>query len=602
MKAALKDETVTAAGLPSGFTVKAKASGSRTKAGSGKNPVGSYTICNAAGEDRTQSFTNVKTVDGTLTVTPAAITISADDVTGVGAPDAGKLTYTITGSFVEADRASLKVKLSLGEDSQAAGQTIHQILVDYAPNPNYAVTVSPGKYTTIANKGHKLSFVVNGYSGEYDGVPHGIEVEIFEGDPDIYFTDRRIENRQALQAYLKEGKPYGFSGTDAGTYTLYYVIDGEGEFISGSKDVVILPKPVTVTTGSASKAYDGKKLTSAKATIKGLETGETATVKATGKRTQVGSADNTCQITWGTAKPGNYIVIEKLGKLTVTANDAKITLTASSASKTYDGKPLTSAKVTAKGLPEGFTVKASAGGSQTKVGVGENKVRKNYVIRDAKGVDRTANFTNVKRVKGTLTVKAKPAAKPDQTLLAKWSTAGSSALKLSWSKVNGAEGYDIYFRKCDNKGKYPLYRTVKGVNTLSTTVKGLKKGLEYKAYVKAWKKVNGKKTVIGKASPTVHAVVGGYNAQQSNAAKVTVKAAKVTLKVGKTSAIKATVVPEKAGRKVVDHVAKLRYYTSNRNVATVSAKGRITAKGKGSCTVYVVANNGVRAKVKVKVK
>ena len=172
-----------------------------------------------------------------------------------------------------------------------------------------------------------------------------------------------------------------------------------GETLIGSQKVVIGKKPVTVTTGSASKAYDGKKLTSAKTTIKGLETGETATVKATGKRTQVGSADNTCQITWGTAKPGNYTVIEKLGKLTVTANDAKITLTASSASKTYDGKPLTSAKVTAKGLPEGFTVKASAGGSQTKVGVGENNVRKNYVIRDAKGVDRTANFTNVKRVK-----------------------------------------------------------------------------------------------------------------------------------------------------------------------------------------------------------
>jgi len=45
----------------------------------------------------------------------------------------------------------------------------------------------------------------------------------------------------------------------------------------------------------------------------------------------------------------------------------------------------------------------------------------------------------------------------------------------------------------------------------------------------------------------------------------------------------------------------LRYYSSDRNVATVNAAGKIRARGVGSCTIYVMANNGVRASVKVRV-
>jgi len=58
----------------------------------------------------------------------------------------------------------------------------------------------------------------------------------------------------------------------------------------------------------------------------------------------------------------------------------------------------------------------------------------------------------------------------------------------------------------------------------------------------------------------------------------------------------------KSGRKVVAHERALRYYSSDRNVATVSASGKIKARGRGRCTIYVIANNGIRASVKVKVK
>ena len=51
-----------------------------------------------------------------------------------------------------------------------------------------------------------------------------------------------------------------------------------------------------------------------------------------------------------------------------------------------------------------------------------------------------------------------------------------------------------------------------------------------------------------------------------------------------------------------NHVGLVRYITSNAKVAKVNSKGKIVAKGKGTCTIYVMAANGVYAKVKVTVK
>ena len=66
--------------------------------------------------------------------------------------------------------------------------------------------------------------------------------------------------------------------------------------------------------------------------------------------------------------------------------------------------------------------------------------------------------------------------------------------------------------------------------------------------------------------------------------------------------MKATLKGVKSGKKILDHVRKVRWYSSNANVATVDRNGKVKAVGKGSCTVYAVANNGVRSSVKVTVQ
>ena len=76
-----------------------------------------------------------------------------------------------------------------------------------------------------------------------------------------------------------------------------------------------------------------------------------------------------------------------------------------------------------------------------------------------------------------------------------------------------------------------------------------------------------------------------------------------TLEAGKSKTVKASVTGVKKDRVVLAHNdALLRWYSSNRNVATVDQSGKITATGAGKCTVWAVANNGVRTGVKVTVK
>ena len=66
--------------------------------------------------------------------------------------------------------------------------------------------------------------------------------------------------------------------------------------------------------------------------------------------------------------------------------------------------------------------------------------------------------------------------------------------------------------------------------------------------------------------------------------------------------IKATAVLENRKKKLLNHEKKFRYYVDNRDVVSVSKNGKIKAKQKGICTVFVATNNGVTTQIKVTVE
>ena len=173
---------------------------------------------------------------------------------------------------------------------------------------------------------------------------------------------------------------------------------------------------------------------------------------------------------------------------------------------------------------------------------------------------------------------------------------------LTWNKVNGAEGYDIFFIKCGKQAPKKV-KTIKGNKTFKWTKSGLMKGKAYKAVVKAYVMKNGKKTYV-RTSPMVHAYTSGGTKNYTNSKSVTVKKTSVLLKAGKTYKIKAGVTKLQKGKKLMPtgHAPVLRYVSGNKKIATVSKSGKITAKSKGSCKVYVIAVNGARKAVHVTVK
>lgn len=120
----------------------------------------------------------------------------------------------------------------------------------------------------------------------------------------------------------------------------------------------------------------------------------------------------------------------------------------------------------------------------------------------------------------------------------------------------------------------------------------------YKVYVQAYRNVKGKKVYLSK-SKELH--VSASKNRFTNAAKIAVRQSAVTLRVGKTSQIKTTVTKDDAKKPIQNHASN-RYWTDNAKVATVDNNGKITAKGKGTTKVYVMAPNGVKTSVKVTVK
>ena len=93
------------------------------------------------------------------------------------------------------------------------------------------------------------------------------------------------------------------------------------------------------------------------------------------------------------------------GDWTVTS---PVTVVAQSASKMFDGSPLTrSTDVLVQGLPKGFTCRATAGGSRTDAGSGDNPIA-SCVIYNQQGENVTSHFTNIQKVSGKLTIDPAP--------------------------------------------------------------------------------------------------------------------------------------------------------------------------------------------------
>lgn len=125
----------------------------------------------------------------------------------------------------------------------------------------------------------------------------------------------------------------------------------------------ITKRPVTLTSASDEKVWDGTALTNDTVTVSagegntvgGFVTGEGATYDVTGSQTNVGSSDNTFTYTLNEGtKDTNYEITQKTGTLTVKPIDQEVVITIKGqiVTATYDGGEKTASGYTVT-VPEG---------------------------------------------------------------------------------------------------------------------------------------------------------------------------------------------------------------------------------------------------------
>ena len=104
------------------------------------------------------------------------------------------------------------------------------------------------------------------------------------------------------------------------------------------------------------------------------------------------------------------------------------------------------------------------------------------------GQKKYSSFSSIIAVKPSL----------NAPLKCKTAKVSSTSIKLTWGKVSGASGYEIY-SSTSKKGKYTKVKTT---TSLTYTKKGLKKKRTYYYKIRAYRMV-GKKKVYSSWSTTI---------------------------------------------------------------------------------------------------
>lgn len=296
-------------------------------------------------------------------------------------------------------------------DTQVKASDLAKGIDGYTAVPNQATTITvnrDGKSYINVYYYQNVDLVANSDAKTYNGSEQSASG--FTGAPeDADFS----------------GITVGANGTDAGTYPAQFAegtvgtIDKTEKYIVASVEngsLVIGKAEVTLKSADLSKKYDGTALKNgdnALETESGFVEGEGATYAFTGSQTVVGSSPNAFDYTLNEGtKADNYTITKSEGTLKVTDRDEtekyEITVTANSATETYDGTEKTVSGVTGTTLTNDkgatFTVEGlRATVSGTDAGEYTNEVSGTPVVKDAAGNDVTSQF-KVKTVNGKLVI------------------------------------------------------------------------------------------------------------------------------------------------------------------------------------------------------
>ena len=358
------------------------------------------------GNTWTTDFPTIKNV-GEINVTVKASMANYSDATATYTLKVTPRPVTITsGSATKMYNGTplTKHEVTYGGDNFVAGEGVDitytgsQTIVGssdntftYTPNDgtlleNYNIKTIYG--TLKVTDSDKLTVSATGYDGIYDGQTHNGNVIAPEGATLSYSTDNG-ETWTATEPTIKNvGEIKAIVKASMANYS-----DATAEYT-----LKVTKRPVTLTSETASKPYDGDPLTRPVVTVTGdgFVDGEVTDIKATGSVTNVSEGSVTNTIVYTTTEKfveGNYNITKAEGKLSITP--LAVTVTAKDYTK-YVGEKDPAFEATVTGTINNDTVSYT-------ISREEGETAGTYSITPA-GAEAQGNYT-VTYNAGTLTIK-----------------------------------------------------------------------------------------------------------------------------------------------------------------------------------------------------
>ncbi|MCH5164815.1 MAG: transglutaminase domain-containing protein [Clostridiales bacterium] len=401
--------------LKDGHSLRVTVTGSQTEVGSSKNTAVAFVV-DAKGNDVSGDY-KISFKFGTLDVMPRKVvlqsasaekdydgtplTASSCAIVGGTLIFGHEITYYINGTLTSSGKADNTFTATVSDGER---DVTHNYSFEYL-------------FGTLYVHGEKLEIHTHSDSKTYDGTPLTCDKwtlasgVIHDGDT-LYVTVTGIQ-------------------TEVGTsdnYASCRVLNDRGEEVTASYEAVftygtltVEPIVIVLETRPAYKIYDGTPLVSdcwrvvtddTLATDAWLSSGQsftvgeyTVTATVIGRQTAVGVSDNTAVYVRVTQNGGEAEGIEvkyKLGALTVAPRN--LTVQSGSASKEFDGKPLTCDEydvVSITQVAQGQRLLVAISGTITYVGSVPNTIAEVIVMQGAEDVTR--NY-NIKLQEGRLVV------------------------------------------------------------------------------------------------------------------------------------------------------------------------------------------------------
>ena len=301
-------------------------------------------------------------LNATVIITPATLTVSTPIATKVYEGTPLTAAGTISG-FVNDETATFATTGSQTEVGSTAN-TYSLTWDGTAKESNYKVVETIGTLTVTAQS-------IDPENPDYKGITVDAPTDVeYTGEDQTWLPTVTDGNGKALVKDTDYTVTYDNEDRTNVTGIITVTINGAGNYAGTiTRTYQITPKPVTITTESKTKAFDGTALT-AGGKVEGIVSGETYGFKITGSQTYVGSSQNTYEMVWAdsevegtsgtyTAKKTNYTVTESIGTLAVTAgtpeNPLDPTLVVNKThdkSQTYKAGDVITFTITAKNIYE----------------------------------------------------------------------------------------------------------------------------------------------------------------------------------------------------------------------------------------------------------